>query len=262
MDENKNYNETEEITEEAAEVVEEVVEEAATAVEETAEAVEEVAEEAVEAAEIVPEEPEAVKKGSKVGAIIAVVVAIVVIAAAIITSNMEFNKYNKMGYVDISGQTIQDLADAQGITVEEFLEMYSLPADMPADTTEAAAYYNIPVGRISEMYGMDFETLKTTLNLGAEVTAETPWGIAEGEIILSDYVGADNVDSFKAQYGLGDEVTGDTKWKEIRTAVDTIQKEQREAQEAAAKAETEADVAAETDVEADTAAEGEAETEE
>lgn len=230
MDENKNYNEAEEITEETAEVVEEAVEEAAPAVEAAAEAVQEVQ----EAAEIIPEEPETVKKGSKVGAIIAVVVAIVVIAAAVITSNMEFNEYNKMGYVDISGKTIQDLADAQGIEVADFLEMYSLPEDMPANTTEAAAYYNIPVGRLSEMYGMDLESLKTVLNLGEDVTAETPWGVAEGEIILSDYVGEDNVESFKTQYGLGDEVTGDTKWKEIRTTVDTIQKEQREAQEAAA----------------------------
>lgn len=238
MDENKNY-ETEEITEateEAAEAVEEVVEEAKAeevaeeVVEEaTEEPVEEVAEEPV-VTEVIPE-PEEIKKGSKKGGIIAVIVALIVIAVAVVTSTIDFNKYNRMGYVDISGQTVGDLAEEQGVTLEEFLDMYSLPKDMPADTTEAAAYYNIPVGRIAEMYGMDFETLKTALNLGAEVVAETPWGIAEGEVTLSDYVGAENVDAFKAQYALGEDITAETKWKEIRNIVDMVQKEAREAAE-------------------------------
>lgn len=258
MDENKNYNETEETTEDAAEVMEEVAEEAAQgpALEAEEAAIEEPAGE-----EAAIQEPEAIKKGSKVGAIVAVAVALIVIAVAIITSTMEFNKYNKMGYVDISGQTVGDLADAQGISLEEFLEMYNLPADMPASTTESAAYYNIPVGRVAEMYGMDFETLKTTLNLGAEVTEETAWGEAEGEVLLSDYVGAENVDSFKAQYNLGDEITGETKWKEIRNIVDTAQKEAREASEAEAEtqADAETETEAETDAETDAPQEGEAE---
>lgn len=228
MDENKNYNEAEEI------------EEAEAVAEETAEAEEAV--EAVEvptetAAEIVPapEDAAAVKKSSKTGAIIAVVVAVVVIAAAIITSQIEFNKYNKMGYIDISGQTIGDIIKEQGITLDEFLETYSLPEDMPASTTESAAYYNIPTGKVAEMYGMDFDTLKAALNLGDEVTAETTWGEAEGMVKFADYIGEENVDSFKAQYGLGDEITGDTPWKEIRPVVDQMQKDAREAQELAEK---------------------------
>lgn len=263
MDENKNYNEADETTEEVAEVMEEAAEEVTEPVEQAAlEAAEEVlAEEAVAEepvlTEFIPEEPEAIRKGSKVGAIVAIVVALVVIVLAVITSMMEFNKYNKMGYVDISGQTVGDLAEAQGISLEEFLEMYDLPADMPASTTESAAYYNIPVGRIAEMYGMDFETLKGTLNLGAEVTEDMPWGEAEGEVLLADYVGAENVDGFKAQYNLGDEVTGETKWKEIRNKVDAAQKEAREASEA--EIETQADAETETDATADAPAEGEAE---
>lgn len=269
MDENKNY-ETEEITEateETVEAVEEVaeevaaeefVEEAAEEISEetTEEPVEEVAEEPV-VTEVVPE-PEETKKGSKKVGIIAVIVALIVIAAAIVTSTIDFNKYNRMGYVDISGQTIGDLAEQQGITLEEFLDMYSLPKDMTADTTEAAAYYNIPVGRIAQMYGMDFETLKTTLNLGAEVVAETPWGVAEGEVTLGDYVGAENVDAFKAQYALGEDVTAETKWKEIRNIVDTEQKLAREA----AEKEAEAEQTPAEDVQAEAPVDDAAETEE
>lgn len=253
MDENKNFDNLEETTEEAVETNEEIVEEAIEEVEteQTAAEVEPQAD-AIEIAE-----PEEIKKGSKIGVVIAVAAAVIVIAAAIITSMMETNKYNKLGYIDISGKTVQDIIDAQGMELSEFLEMYSLPADMPADTTESAAYYTIPTKKIAEMYGMDFDTLKTSLNIPDTVTEDTTWGEAEGEIALADYVGEDNLASFKEQYGLGDEVTGETKWKEIRTIVDTKQKEAREAQEAAEAAAAEADTEDGAD-EADDAAAGDA----
>ena len=229
MEENKNLeNEiieetTEEVIEET-EAVEEVAEEVIEESEET-----EAVEEATEETETVEE----VKPSSKKGAIIAVVVALVIVIAAVATSMMDFNKYNKMGYVDISGKTVQDIADAQGMTLAEFLESYKLPADMPGDTIEAAAYYMIPTGMIAEMNGLDFATLKSMLKLPEYVTEDMPWGEAEGGITLADYIGgADKVEDFKAQYGLGDDVTADTLWKEIRNAVDTVTKEQREAEAA------------------------------
>ena len=165
-------------------------------------------------------------------------VAVVIIAAAVITSTMSFNPYNKLGYVDISGKTIQDIADAQGITLAEFLEAYQLPSDMPGDTTEANAYYSIPTGVVAEMNGLDFDTIKTMLKLPEGTTYATPWGEAEGGIKLADYIGgADKVDAFKEQYGFGDEVTAETPWGEIRNAVDTIELEKRQAEEAAAATE-------------------------
>ncbi len=254
--------ETVEAAEELAQETEEAAAEVAAAAEDVAEAAEEVIE---EAAEITEPAIEAAAPKSKAKAMIAVVAAVVIVAVAMITSTMEFNKYNRLGYVDISGKTVQDLIDAQGMELSEFLEMYGLPEDMPADTTEAAAYYSIPAGKIAEMYGMDFETLKTTLNIPAEVTEETTWGEAEGEIALINYVGESNIDSFKAEYGLGDEVTGETKWKELRAIVDTKQKEAREAQEAeAAAAAAEAETADDAETETEAGAEGDAagETEE
>ena len=256
MDENKNFNEEEivEATEEVAEV----------------EATEEVVEEVPATEEVAAEEPVAKKKGSKAGAIIAVIVAIIVIAAAVVTSTMDFNKYNKLGYVDISGKTIGELATEQGISLEEFLATYSLPEDMPENTTEAAAYYSIPVGKIAEMYGMDLAAMKEQLKLGDDVVAETPWGVAEGEVLVVDYIGAENIDAFKEQYGFGDEVNDQTKWKEIRNIVDQVQKDARIASEeaaAAAAAEAEANATEEapaegeeTPVEGEEAVEGEAQT--
>ncbi len=185
-------------------------------------------------------------KGHK-GAVIAVIIALVVALLAGAGALVFFigrAPYNYMGYINVSGRTVQDIADMQGGTLEEFLDAYSLPADMPGSTDEAAAYYTIPTGVIAEMYGMDFAMLKETLklpdtvsdiplkikfldlissklNIGTTIDENTPWGITEGEAPLGTYVGEENLDEFKKEYGLGDEITADTKWKEVRNIVDT-----------------------------------------
>lgn len=255
MDENKNFNGQNEEVEEAAEKIEEAAETLAADAEEIAEAAEEVveaaegADETAENAEEVTmysaetpetaeevtsystETPAEIKKGSKIGVVIAIVAAVVVIAAAIVTQTIETNKYNKLGYVDISGRTVQDIVDAQGMKLEDFLKEYGLPEDMPGDTIEAAAYYSMPVSKIAEMYGMDFAQLKEVLKFPDEITENSTWGEAEGSVKLSDYLGTEDISQFKSQYGLGDEVTGETLWKDVRNVVDEKQRESRIAAE-------------------------------
>ena len=232
----------EEAAEEVVEAVEEVVEEAADTVEETAEAVEDSAEETAEAAteEVIDEAvefTEEVKKsktGLVVGIIVAVLVVIIAILAVLFGKNL-FNKYNRMGYIDVSGKTIAEIADQSGYELADFLSEYGLPADMPGNTSESAAYYMIPVKNIAQMYGMDFAQMKEYFGLGDEITEDTPWGEAEGEVTVGKYVGEENIDQFKEQYGFGDEVTAETKWKEIRNKIDQQARDERIAAEKAAK---------------------------
>ena len=248
-EENKNLNENNETPE--AEVIE------------TAEAVETTeATEAVETTEAAEAVEPAEEKKKPTGMIIGAIVLIVVIAAAICCKfygGKLFNKYNRMGYINTTGNTIADIADAEGMTLEEFLEEYQLPKDMPANTEESTAYYSIPTGKMAEMYGVDFETLKTELQISEDVTEETPWGEAEGTIKVGVYVGGEeNLANFKEYYGLGDEVTADTPWEEIRNKVDQKNKEDNEAakkeKEEAAKA-TEAPAEETTEAPAEDAAE-------
>ncbi len=232
-----------EVVEEVApaeeEVVEETVEEAA---EEIVEEVEDVLEEVEEAFEdedvtIVFDEtlePTEVKAKGKAGKIVAIAVVAAVVVAAVVFGLFKVlnrNPYNEMGYVNVSGRTIAEVAADSGVELDQFLANYGLPADMPADTEEAAAYYNIPVKYIAEMYGMDVASIKEMLGLGDDVTEDTPWGEAEGKSPLSKYVGEDNLEAFKAEYGLGDDVTGETLWGEIRNIVDNKTLADREAQE-------------------------------
>ena len=277
LNENENVQETEqndvveETVEEAADVeneetaneTAEEVEDAATDSEEVQETVSDTTDtfaDSIEGAEAIDGEPisdgiEAaeVQKKSKTGLIVGIVIAVVVVAAAIILAvvfgkNL-FNKYNRMGYVDVSGRTIAQIADESGYELADFLAQYDLPADMPGSTFESAAYYNIPCSKIAEMYGMDFATLKEMLKLGDDITEDTTWGVAEGETTVGSYVGEDNLDEFKKQYGFGDEVTAETKMKEIRNAMD---QQSRDARIASEKAQKEAEKA--TDAPADATA--------
>jgi hypothetical protein len=261
MSDEKNLNEELEETTEAAEAVEEAAEAVAEEVVEATEAVEEAAETAAEEVAAVVENTEeaaeataeavAAKSEEKkpfpvvpvvVGAVIAVIV-IVLIVLGITIGPKVFNKYNREGYVDVSGRTIAEVAESAGMDYADFLEEYGLPADMPGNTSESAAYYTIPCSRMAAMYGMDFETMKSTLEFPDTITEDTTWGEAEGEVRLSVYVGEDNLDAFKEMYNLGDEVTGDTQWKEIRNTVDEYNRQQRIESEKAAATDDEDDSA-------------------
>ncbi|MDO4618323.1 MAG: hypothetical protein Q4B31_02245 [Clostridia bacterium] len=147
------------------------------------------------------------------------------------SSEKSKNKYNSEKYYNESGRTIQDIADEQGITVEEFLVAYSLPADMPADTEEAAAYYNIPVLKLAEMSNMTFDQFITILGLEDEgIKATDPWGEVEDKVTLGAYIGEEELEEFKKEYKLGDDVNEDTRFGEVRKQVVKVQREQKEAE--------------------------------
>ncbi|MCX7714762.1 MAG: hypothetical protein N2171_03420 [Clostridia bacterium] len=181
-------------------------------------------------------------KNNALPRILAAVLVVLIIAAIVITGILfsagdifkRGNKYNKMGYINISGRTLAEVAQSSGKTLDEFIAEYSLPTDMPGDTTESAAYYSIPLSKMAEMNGMTVDEIKERLELPDSVTGDTTWGEAEGEATLRAYVGEDSLEEFKEYYGFGDEITADTKWKEVRNVVDQKALEERIASEAEA----------------------------
>lgn len=176
----------------------------------------------------------AVKKTPVAAIVCAAIAAVLVIAALVLYFmgyfGLWFNKYNRK-YINTTGRTISEVADTAGMTVKEFLELYDLPKSMPANTYESAAFYTMPVSKVAEMYGTTFDDLKEQFGLPDGVSEKDAWGDVEGEITLDTYTNG-NVDAFKEYYGLGDEVTGETKIKEVRNTIDQKTKEQADAQKA------------------------------
>lgn len=133
------------------------------------------------------------------------------------------NPYN-VNSVDITGRTVAEVAEETGMTLAEFLEDNSLPADMPGDTYETAARGYIPCGKMAEIYGMSFEEFKAAYELPDYITESTTYHEAIGEVTLGVYVGTDILEQFKEHYGLDADVTADTKYKEV---ADIILEKQR-----------------------------------
>lgn len=156
------------------------------------------------------------------------------------------NNYNET-YVDIYGITLQDMAEKEGLSLKEYIEKYKLPSDMPGDTNSNAVENMIPVGikaaemnpfydSIKQMMGINnnisnFELYKVMNGIPAEVTEDTPFGEAKG-LIKVKYIVKDEEDLqiYKKKYGLGDDVTMETLFKDIRDKVDLVEKENFEKQ--------------------------------
>ena len=134
------------------------------------------------------------------------------------------------GYVDVTGRTVGEVAKERGLELAEYLAEYDLPSDMPELVSETEANYTIPAYRMAEMYGMSFEALKQTFELPDSVTEDMTWGEAIGEATIGAYAGEGNIESFKKLYNLDNSVTEATKYKEVREQVDTVKKQQREAE--------------------------------
>ena len=165
-------------------------------------------------------------------------------------------------YIDVNGQTLGDMAASTGMELSEIIYMYDLPKNTPAEASISQVQYMIPLKKMAVMNQMGLQKFKEQYNIPDEITGEgnfldtilkvfginrykitgdTPFGLAEGEITLGDYIGEENLEEFKEEYGISADATVDTKWKEVRDTVMAKQKEEYEAQQAKmnAPAETE-----------------------
>ena len=219
---------------EAAEETADMLDGAAESAEEAAEGAAESAEEAVQYGEDMPgevTEPENKTTKAVVIAVCAVLAAAIIVLAIIFVPKLLYkNPYEK--YVDTTGRTIGEVAEMSGMEYDKFLETYSLPADMPEDTSEASAFNTIPISKVLEIYQYEdmatVDEAKSFLALPDWVDENTPWGDAIGEAPLKNYVGEENLDDFLEHYGLQDTATGDTLFKEVRQTVDEADKKERE----------------------------------
>ncbi|MBQ3110636.1 MAG: hypothetical protein IJC69_05795 [Clostridia bacterium] len=246
MDENKNNELLEEGVEEAVEAAEEVLEEAVEAVEDAVdEAVEEIAEgqeveDSTEAekyidtmllidevTELKIENEKLSRTNKALKGVLKAIVAIVIIAALAFGGMKAYktfyNPYNHMGYYNISGMTLESVAEMNNMSVEQARRMLQLPDDVKGDTYYDVVQFLVPVSYMTEMYGMSVEEMKEAFSLGEEITAESTWGEALDTMPLKIYLGSEEaVSEFVAEYNLGDDVTADTLWGEVRKTVNKI----------------------------------------
>jgi len=131
-------------------------------------------------------------------------------------------------YVDVYGVTTAEFNENAGLSPEDFHEQTGLDYEAFKDKSVVYTNNSIPVAITAANNEMTVEQIRDMLGL-AELSPDTPWGVAVGEASLRNAMpviaGAEYSDElfemFKAAYGLGNEYTGDTKYKYVRTIIET-----------------------------------------
>lgn len=174
-----------------------------------------------------------------IGAIAGGIAAIIIALVAILWYAGIINPY-EIGYVDVSGVTLEELADESGYSLKEYKKVNGLSWLMPKSTNENAVKNNIKVKTTIAQSGMAFEDFKEYYGWGDNITENSTVGKALGETKLSVILGTKDMEedmanqtltSFKEFYGFGDEVTLDTLYKDVRVAIDKKTRETRIEQE-------------------------------
>ena len=113
-----------------------------------------------------------------------------ILAALTASASAEYNKYNEQNYINFNNNTIQEVADSLEMTLEEFKAEFNLPEDMPGDTMETAAYFNLTVKDFAALQGGTADVLIEELSelTGKEITEETVYKEAEEGILFNTYL--------------------------------------------------------------------------
>lgn len=145
-------------------------------------------------------------------------------------------KYNSM-YPDLFGTTIGEYADAAGMEFDDFIEYYNLPSDMTQLVNAYAATNLMPIKEYMEKFtGIDFSAAKEFYEWDDTVTEETPSVDALDKVTMEKRFGVDSLDQIKETYGLGDDVTGETLYGEVRPIMEKKELELKKQAEEAEKA--------------------------
>ena len=153
-----------------------------------------------------------------------------------IASSANTEKYNGLGYANVSGQTVGDIyaqsgAEQQGIDFVMFLKMQGLPTDITKETYVDAVQPILPLYQM----GVDLATVENEFGVSSittdagdkiDITLDMPFGLILENAKVSNVAklmyGSEDLEAFKAEYELGEEVTEDTLWKEVRAKVEEV----------------------------------------
>ncbi len=151
-----------------------------------------------------------------------ILIAGAVLVTALATQvSAEYNKYNEMDVINVYNGTLQDLADINEMTVEEFKVKMGLPEDMPADTNEAIATGNISIGTLVENSGESIDVVLPQIAAiyegEAELTEATPYRDIENNMTVANYLGEADAVGVLEMLGLSEVIKPEDMFGDVRT---------------------------------------------
>lgn len=138
-----------------------------------------------------------------------------------ITVSAEYNKYNEEPYINIYNNTLGDICEITGISLEEFLKENGLPEDMTEDTNEMAAFYMLTIENYAKLSDLPLDELilEAETLYGKKINKDTLYKDFENQLTVKDWIGDSSIEEFKRVYELGDEVKEDTLYKDINIQI-------------------------------------------
>lgn len=163
--------------------------------------------------------------------------------------------YNNLGYENVTGKTIGAWCGENNISFDEFVEDYGLPENITEDTYYDVAVYMMPVAIKAAIDGTDYATIKEKFEIPdeisiivtsnsladkikalfvgeqykvmkIEVTEHTPWGLIYDDLPIKNCID-ENFEIFKFEYSMGDNITPETKMREVRRIMEKVQLEEK-----------------------------------
>lgn len=202
-------------------------------------------------------ETEVLKNKKTVKNVIKAVVAVAAVAVIAVVGvygyRNWYNPYNHTkAYKDINfGDTIGDVIEEYGITLEEYLKGSNLPSDMAKSTYVYVANQFVPVASAIEGSGMTAQQyINDIIGMEGEFSDDVTVGEIESKMTLKQMLGVEteeDLEKAKEQYGIRKEATLDTLFEEVRADVykKIYENQQKEEAEEKAAAQAEAEMEAE-----------------
>ena len=200
-----------------------------------------------------------------------IIIAFLAAGGYAVYSKISNNLFEKAVSDGTAPQTVKTLARSAGMSVDEFLEENGITDGSVDGNTEASEFYNhMTVDRYAAYNGMALEDFLEDCGLTGKVTETTSWADAQLLIPVGTYFGIDTTaegyedqfNMYKMIYGLGDDVTVDTPWGDVKETVEAAEEAMMNATAPPADETADADEDAASDDEAaadgDAASDGEA----
>ena len=112
-------------------------------------------------------------------------------------------------------QTVQTMADARGLSVEEFVLEYGLPEGTTGETAMSDLYPNMTVRYYAKLNDQTPEELLAEMGIAETGNADMTMNDATNMMPAVNYFGGEEaLNQMKEMYGIGDEVQPDTPMSE------------------------------------------------
>lgn len=181
------------------------------------------------------------KKSTPMDKLINLIIAVIIVAFVAVGAYAVYSKISS----EITERKIENgeseatvgyLAKQQDMAVADYLAQYGLTlgGGIDENTTQSDMLDSMTLEKYAEYSGQNADDIITNAGLSEQVTKDTLWGEVRTLMPVSSYYDEEQLNQIKQIYGIGDEVTLDTKYGDFEKII-----EEKQAQMAEATAEPE-----------------------